>query len=231
MGNGILALILTLGLYSALQTAEAAPIAYDFGGTVTSVGNPLAGHFPEGQSVRGHFFVEPTRADIESSPAVGTYQAVTGLGFAGKEYVGLGSGSPLGSGAPGAYLGDVTIWKNPSMYLLSASSSLGVWAAGSVGGWDFQNFDIRLVDESGKALSSDAFPTVLNLEDFNIRTFSVTFTTTLPGIGQVWNSAVGALTSLTPLPSPFPTPIPEPSTILLLASGLVGLAVRRLVPR
>jgi hypothetical protein len=217
MKKGLVSLILTsLVILSGVgQQVEAAPITYGFSGTVTEVGAPLAGPFPVSATVSGFYTIETGRPDLEPSPVFGRYDVLTDLNFNTTPHL---FGYVSSSSSPN--LGDVQIVDSTQdSYMVSAYSSRGLTgpsvSGGAAGTFDLNEFRIRLIDNSGRAFRSDALATNVKLEDFDVRSFSVTFSRREGG----FNSALGVLTSL--------TVIPEPSTILLLAWGLAGLALCR----
>jgi hypothetical protein len=241
----ILALIVTSVFISMAvwQDARAESITYAFTGTVTYT--RFQDGFPMGQSIEGSFTVGPTRTAPSSGGGFGLYYgAVTALEFSNglsptsaDRFNGFGYSPKLGDlaiyNSPPGSMWPGTSVPQPDEYSFNVGAAHTLYGAGGLMGsrslytpmeqpaqfstefWNVKNFELVLVDDSGRAFNSAAIPTQLNFDDFNKRTFRINFDSGFSGS----DSVLGTLTSL--------TVVPEPSAVFLLTSGLVALGVRR----
>ena len=199
-----------LGLAIAVPVA-AAPITFNFTGTVHQdfSGNPLGGTFADLQSVSGSFTLDPGVPDLNGDPEQAEYQGSL-----------LSIGMTIGSYSASATNGgvDVQNWDGVSDGLgIYAAVDGGIYTGYSdvtgdpVAGLTLGILALNFIDFSWLALSSDAFPTSIDLgswpENFGYLGFQD---------GETEYSVAFALDSL--------EAVPEPGSLALVATGILGLA-------
>jgi hypothetical protein len=194
--------------------AVAAPIVFNFEVNVTGVTGSAASLFPDlgaGDSLLGAFTFDSALSDtVPHSSTVGVYEFLppvvqpfgTVLDIEGVQWAWSGTKIDVVNAAIDAYF----------------FSSNGVAAAGP--GIVNPSFTGTLSLAPAATFASDALP--LGPPDLGLflnRVFNVSFGSAL-GAGTIR----GTVMSLTEAPTP--APVPEPASLLLVGSGLAGLAVR-----
>lgn len=194
---------------------EAAPITIDFSGVVDFVDPSLTGTFAPGQTLLGSYTFESTTAARSGSTSqFGVFDAISALNFSIGSYI---------AGANGAFPnGEIQVDNDPpgtnhDRYGI-VSRSTDHLTGPSVGGMTPDAFLFRM-DDSTNAVFATALtlPTQISLSDFDSSAFFLFFR----GADGFVGSVSGQLTQ-----AASPAPVPEPASLMLLGSGLLGLAAR-----
>ena len=196
------------------DAALASPIAFHFGGSVTSVDPLLTGTFAVGDPISDILTFDPAAVDTDPNPATGRYQYI---GFQ------LQFGSYVASALPGVN-SIISVFNQPSFDLFQALSAFSAVGA-PVNGLTLVSGATTLLDSTHMVFNSDALPTSLNLGSFDIADTSLSFCAT-PGDPGNCNTHLqqvfGNITSLSVTSS-----VPEPATLTLLGLGLAALRLAR----
>ncbi|MCI0733368.1 MAG: PEP-CTERM sorting domain-containing protein [Methylococcaceae bacterium] len=205
----LLAVIAGLLLIVPSKSIFAVPITINFTGTVNSVSSSLGGTFSGGQTLTGSYTFDSSigaRAGSTSSFAV--FDALQSLSFS----IGGYSASSLSSS-------EIQVDNDPGLpfndrYAVVSRASQGLSGA-MVGGFALDAFAFRL-DDSTNSVFSDALvlPTSLSLSSFDSTAFFLFFVDT-SGALQLVDGAITGLSTV--------SQVPEPSTLVLLLLGLVGV--------
>jgi len=201
--KGLFVFIGIVALIVLTIPVQAAPITYDFSGTVTGVfaaGAPPP--FSIGDTLNGSYTFESTTAPrVSFGDISAVYDALTVLSFS------LGSYSASSTGSS-----EIRVLNGADdHYEVVSSSADGLTGQPLIG---LTQFSLQLDDPTGFQFTTAlTLPTDLSLSNFTSKSFRVSF-----GSFDI----AGTLDELSQTAA-----IPEPCTILLLGSGLVGLVAFR----
>jgi hypothetical protein len=225
-----------LGLLLPL-TAAAVPVTYEFTGVVNNFNHSgddifMPPPIPFGTTFAGSFTLEDSTPVYSQATGYVTYRGVVtaaqlsfdGGGAGSFEYVGATLPN-VGSGSYLTFINDLEYLGNPPYDQFNFGTSVNLLpgdAAGTSRGFSlyYGSFDTNLLP-AGLTIA-DPLP-VANLLaagvgfGFDLQEFDAN------GNPAFTSSLGGALTSLTQVQ----TSVPEPSTLALLAAGLLGLGARR----
>ena len=189
----------------AVTHANAAPIAFNFTGTVTDVGAQLGTTtFSTGQTVQGSYTFEPSTSNTGSG-FTGTYNgALNGP----STNLNVTIGTYVASLASGANTIEV---KNPSSLSADSYHVAGSFSGSAVNPPDPKSFALDLVKPSSNQFNGVLLPTTPpSVSSFATRTFRLVF-----GNGGASRTVVITLDTL--------TAVPLPAAVILFGAGLVAL--------
>ena len=216
----LVAALFCLGVMAA-KPSQAAPISYQFGGTIGSVDPLLSPPFSATDTFTGSYTIESTTAARAGSNSnFAFFDAVTSFDIVVSDAASAVVYSASLSSATGRR--EVQVDNDPGApfsdrYGISTFSSDGLVGA-NVNALALMGISFRL-DDSTDSVFNDALmlPIDISFSDFDSSGFFMFF-------GPNFNTVSGTLTSLTQVPEPGALELAASS---LLALALFGLAVRR----
>ncbi|GMU23696.1 MAG: hypothetical protein AMXMBFR13_37740 [Phycisphaerae bacterium] len=202
--SGMIGLLLTLA-----GSTRAAPLAYEFTGTVHTVDDIegiLDSSVREGSEFSGRFSFDTSAADLNSSPERGEYR---GPQFSFALTVGTYSGSSSGDGV--IFVGN-DVFGQDMLTINGGSFSI---ADGLV----ISTIGAALTDNTASALMSDSIPIdSVSVAEFQSQSFFAKGnSTTAPGAGSF--TLVGTLSTF--------NVVPEPALFAIILLSLAGIRARR----
>ena len=205
-------------LFGLAGRSLATPVTYSFSGNI--VGTAGLSAFNLGDTISGTFTYDPAATDtVPGDPNVGIYNQPYSLNMS------VNSGAYLATAGQheSIVLNDSTtksFGKTVDSFDAFSSKLRGGTPSGAmVDGLELIDMGLIFLDYTHTLYTDDSLPTSLSLASFDSLQFRLGFGPSAPG-SLPTNVVIGTISTL--------QTVPEPSTLLLLGSGLAGLGfVRR----